>query len=143
MAAIVYVFLGVLVSGAGFQRLFKVPQGGAFLVQVIIGAGDPVIPAVIARKMLLMGRQKFQRLFIRLPFSCIGNGDICLGQFAVQFRGTLPGGDGLQSVDHLLNFILFKPLPALLQQIHIRTSVFWLSMRSLLYYKSSFKYPSL
>lgn len=90
MAAIVYVFLGVLVSGAGFQRLFKVPQGGAFLVQVIIGAGDPVIPAVIARKMLLMGRQKFQRLFIRLPFSCIGNGDICLGQFAVQFRGAPP-----------------------------------------------------
>ena len=124
MAAIVYVFLGVLVSGAGFQRLFKVPQGGAFLVQVIIGAGDPVIPAVIARKMLLMGRQKFQRLFIRLPFSCIGNSDICLGQLAVQFRGALPGGDGLQSVDHLLNFILVKPLPALLQQIHIRTSVF-------------------
>ena len=116
-AAIVYVLLGISVSGAGFQGLFKVTQGGAFLIQVIVSGSDPVIPAVIACKILLMGSQKLQSLFIQHP-SCLSDfcrANIRLGQLAVQLWGTLPGGDGLQSIHHLLNFILFKPLPALFQ----------------------------
>ena len=54
-AAIVYVLLSVSVSRAGFQGLFKVAQGGAFLIQKIISGSDPIIPAVIFGKMLLMG----------------------------------------------------------------------------------------
>ena len=79
-AAIVYVFLGVLVSGAGFQGLFKVTQGGAFLIQKIISGSDPIIPAVIFGKILLMGSQKFQRLFKRLPFSYMCNSNIGLSR---------------------------------------------------------------
>ena len=114
-AAIVYVLLSIFVSGAGFQGLFKVTQGGAFLIQTVIGQSDSIIPAVIARKILLVGSQKFQRLFKRLPFSYMCNGNICLGQFAVQFRGALLGRNRFQGVDYLLRFILFKPLLALFQ----------------------------
>ena len=114
-AAIVYVLLGIFVSGAGFQGLFKVTQGGAFLIQTVIGQSDSIIPAVIFGKILLMGSQKFQRLFKRLPFSNMCNGNICLGQFAVQFRGALLGRNRFQGVDYLLRFILFKPLLALFQ----------------------------
>ena len=92
-----------------------VPQGGAFLIQKIISGSDPIIPAVIFGKILLMGSQKFQRLFKRLPFSNMCNGNICLGQFAVQFRGALLGRNRFQGVDYLLRFILFKPLLALFQ----------------------------
>ena len=114
-AAIVYVLLSIFVSGAGFQGLFKVTQGGAFLIQTVIGQSDSIIPAVIFGKILLMGSQKFQRLFKRLPFSYMCNGNICLGQFAVQFRGALLGRNRFQGVDYLLRFILFKPLLALFQ----------------------------
>ena len=82
-AAIVYVFLGIVISGAGFQGLFKVTQGGAFLIQTVIGQSDSIIPAVIFGKIRLMGGQKFQRLFKRLPVAYICDGDIRLGQFAV------------------------------------------------------------
>ena len=114
-AAIVYVLLGIFVSGAGFQGLFKVTQGGTFLIQKIISGSDPIIPAVIFGKMLLMGSQKFQRLFKRLPFSYMCNGNICLGQLTVQLRGALLGRNRFQGVDYLLRFILFKPLLALFQ----------------------------
>ncbi|WP_243417005.1 hypothetical protein [Pseudoflavonifractor phocaeensis] len=114
-AAIVYVLLGIFIPGAGFQCPFKVTQGRAFLIQEIISGSNPIIPAVIARKILLMGSQKFQRLFKRLPFSYFCNGNICLGQFTVQFWGALPCGNRFQGVDYLLRFILFKPLLALFQ----------------------------
>ena len=114
-AAIVYVLLSIFVSGAGFQGLFKVTQGGAFLIQTVIGQSDSIIPAVIFGKILLMGSQKFQRLFKRLPFSYMCNGNICLGQLTVQFRGALLGRNRFQGVDYLLRFILFKPLLALFQ----------------------------
>ena len=106
---------GVLVTRSSFQCLFKVTQGGAFLIQKIISGSDPIIPAVIFGKMLLMGSQKFQRLFKRLPFSYMCNGNICLGQLTVQFRGALLGRNRFQGVDYLLRFILFKPLLALFQ----------------------------
>ena len=114
-AAIVYVLLSIFVSGAGFQGLFKVTQGGAFLIQTVIGQSDSIIPAVIFGKILLMGSQKFQRLFKRLPFSYMCNGNICLGQLTVQFRGALLGRNRFQGVDYLLRFILFKPFLALFQ----------------------------
>ena len=114
-AAIIYVLLGIFVSRAGFQGFFKVTQGGAFLIQTIIGQSDSIIPAVIFGKTLLMGSQKFQRLFKRLPFSYMCNGNICFGQFAVQFRGAFLGGNRFQGVDYLLRFFLFKPLLALFQ----------------------------
>ncbi|WP_243207937.1 hypothetical protein [Pseudoflavonifractor hominis] len=114
-AAIVYVLLGIFVAGAGLQGLFKVTQGGALLIQTVIGQSDSIIPAMIFGKILLMGSQKFQRLFKRLPFSYFCNGNICLGQFTVQFRGALPCGNRFQGVDYLLRFILFKPLLALFQ----------------------------
>ncbi|WP_243093276.1 hypothetical protein [Pseudoflavonifractor sp. AF19-9AC] len=114
-AAIVYVLLGIFVSRAGFQGFFKVTQGGAFLIQTVIGQSDSIIPAMIFGKILLMGSQKFQRLFKRLPFSYMCNGNICLGQFAVQFRGALPCENRFQGVNYLLRFILFKPLLTLFQ----------------------------
>src|SRR5699024_4032865 len=85
-AAIVYVLLGIFVSWASFQGLFKVTQGGTFLIQIVIARSDSIIPAVIFGKMLLMGSQKLQSLFIQRP-ACLSdfyNGDVCLGQFAVQ-----------------------------------------------------------
>ena len=60
-----------------------------------------------------MESQKLQRLFKRLPFSYLCDGDVGFCQFTVQFRGALLGGDSLQRIDHLLNFILFKPFLAL------------------------------
>ena len=111
------VLLGVLIPGACFQGPFKIAQGGALLIQKIISGSDPVIPTVIFGKMLLMRFQKFQSLFIERP-SCLSNlrnGDVCLGQFAVQFRRALLGGDGLQRINHLLRFVLLEPLLALFQ----------------------------
>ena len=124
MATGVDILLGVLIAGAGFQGSLKVTQGGAFLIQIVIGRSHPVIPAVILTQFLLVGLEQIQGFLVE-GMSCrsdFGNRNVGLGQFTVQFRCALSGGEGFQGVNDLLNFILFEPQLALFQQFHTKFS---------------------
>ena len=114
-AAIVYVFQGVLITGTGLQRLFKITQSRTFFAQIIISRCNTIIPAMIAGEILLMLFQKLQGFFIRFAFSCLGNENIGSGQFTIHLRGAFPGRDALQSFTDLLIFTILTPFPALFQ----------------------------
>ena len=112
---------GILVAGTGFQCFFKVPQGAALLVQIVVGIPHAEVPAVVTLEVFLMGLQQGDGLFKQVPPPwLVGVRQIAVGpgQLAVHLRGTFLGGDGLQRVDDFLKFVLFMPFLALFQNIH-------------------------
>ena len=120
VAAVVDELLGVLVAGAGFQRLFKVVQRRALLVQVVPGVPHAEVPAVVVLKIRLVGGQQPDGLAEQLLVARPGQVVIGPGQLAVQLGGALVGGQRLDGVDDVLVRALFVPARALLQQIHGR-----------------------
>ena len=106
-----------------FQGFFKISQGAALLIQIIIGIPHAEIPGISISQFLLVGLHQFQRPVKQLlSLRLAGVRQIVVGsrQLHIHFRGTLLGRDCLQCVNDFLVFVLLMPLLALLQNIHIR-----------------------
>ena len=125
--AVINEFLGIFVTGKFLQRLAKIGQCPALLIQIVIGISHTEVPTVVFCKVVCMGFQQGKRLLIQFPILWNSQVVVGAGQFTVHLRGTLLGGNGLQRVDDLLVLALFMPLLALLQNVHIRLlHFFWL-----------------
>ena len=120
------VLLGVelrIITGMQFQSFFKIPKSPAFLIQIIIGISHAEIPGISVSKFLLLGLHQFQcpvKQLSSLRLAGVRQIVVGPGQFHIDFRGTLFGRNSLQRVNDLLVFVVFMPLLALLQNIHIR-----------------------
>ena len=106
--------LGIFITRKFLQRLAKIGQCPALLIQIVIGISHTEVPTVVFCKVVCMGFQQGKRLLIQFPILWNSQVVVGAGQFTVHLRGMLLGRDSLQRVNDLLVLPLFMPLLALL-----------------------------
>ena len=100
-----------------FQGPFKVPQGTALLVQIIIGIPHTEVPRISFAQFFLKWPHQFQCPVKQFPsprFTGVRQIIVRPGQLHIHVRGAFLHGDGFQGIYYLLMFISFMPLLALL-----------------------------
>ena len=116
--AVVDKLLGIFVAGAGLKRPLEIPQRRPLLIQIVIGIGRAEIPAVVPLKIVFMGQQQLQSLFVKLPVLQPGQIIVGAGQFTVGLRRPLLIGQRFDRFNDLRVFVVLVPDLALFQDIH-------------------------
>ena len=108
----------ILISGAGFQSLLKIPHRLSFPAEIVQRVSRAEIPAVIPFQLRFMRREQRQRLFKQRLILRLGQIVIGPRQLAFQLRRPLRFRDRLDHFHNFPVFILFRPYLALIERCH-------------------------